>query len=80
MKTQQQLVVIGLGRFGSSLALQLMDMGIRVAHQLVTPNLLDYLELSKEYSIMELNVPYSDCTNGYGSAKSGRYHGHHRLQ
>lgn len=33
------------------------DMGIRVAHQLVTPNLLDYLELSKEYSIVELNVP-----------------------
>ncbi|ADM71668.1 Ktr system potassium uptake protein A [Paenibacillus polymyxa E681] len=38
------------------------DMGIRVAHQLVTPNLLDYLELSKEYSIVELNVPA--CLNG----------------
>lgn len=33
------------------------DMGIRVAHQLVTPNLLDYIELSKEYSIVEMNVP-----------------------
>jgi trk system potassium uptake protein TrkA len=32
------------------------DMGIRVAHQLVTPNLLDYIELSKEYTIAELNV------------------------
>ncbi|GGA35573.1 potassium channel family protein [Paenibacillus physcomitrellae] len=33
------------------------DMGIRVAHQLVTPNLLDYIELSKDYSIVELTVP-----------------------
>ncbi|CAM4406720.1 MAG: TrkA family potassium uptake protein [Paenibacillus macerans] len=33
------------------------DMGVRVAHQLVTPNLLDYIELSKEYSIVEMNVP-----------------------
>lgn len=33
------------------------DMGVRVAHQLVTPNLVDYIELSKEYSIVEMNVP-----------------------
>ena len=33
------------------------DMGIRVAHQLVSPNLLDYIELSKEYTIAELAVP-----------------------
>ncbi|GGG75564.1 potassium channel family protein [Paenibacillus radicis (ex Gao et al. 2016)] len=33
------------------------DMGIRVAHQLVSPNLLDYIELSKEYTIAELVVP-----------------------
>ncbi|MCL6457845.1 MAG: TrkA family potassium uptake protein [Gorillibacterium sp.] len=32
------------------------DMGIRVAHQLGTPNLLDYIELSKEYTIAELTV------------------------
>ncbi|WP_055105841.1 potassium channel family protein [Paenibacillus ihumii] len=38
------------------------DMGVRVAHQLVTPNLLDYIELSKEYSIVELRVP--DCLAG----------------
>jgi len=30
------------------------DMGIRVAHQLGTPNLLDYIELSQEYTIAEL--------------------------
>jgi trk system potassium uptake protein TrkA len=33
------------------------DMGIRVAHQLVTPNLLDYIELTKDYSIVEMKVP-----------------------
>lgn len=33
------------------------DMGIRVAHQLVSPNLLDYIELSDEYTIAELSVP-----------------------
>ncbi|MBB6670962.1 potassium channel family protein [Cohnella nanjingensis] len=38
------------------------DMGIRVAHQLVSPNLLDYIELSKQYTIAELNVP--DCLSG----------------
>ncbi|NIK78507.1 trk system potassium uptake protein TrkA [Paenibacillus castaneae] len=38
------------------------DMGIRVAHQLVSPNLLDYIELSKDYTIAELAVP--TCING----------------
>jgi trk system potassium uptake protein TrkA len=38
------------------------DMGIRVAHQLVSPNLLDYIELSKDYTIAELVVPH--CLNG----------------
>lgn len=33
------------------------DMGIRVAHQLTSPNLLDYIELSKNYTIAELSVP-----------------------
>lgn len=33
------------------------DMGIRVAHQLVSPNLLDYIELSDDYTIAELSVP-----------------------
>lgn len=32
------------------------DMGIRVAHQLANPNLLDYIELSDEYTIAELSV------------------------
>lgn len=38
------------------------DMGIRVAHQLVTPNLLDYIELSKDYRIVEMTV--TECMNG----------------
>ncbi len=38
------------------------DMGIRVAHQLVTPHLLDYIEISKDYKIVELNVP--SCMDG----------------
>ncbi len=33
------------------------DMGIRVANQLASPNLLDYIELSKDYTIAELSVP-----------------------
>lgn len=37
------------------------DMGIRVAHQLVSPNLLDYIEISKEYTIVELSVPKNLC-------------------
>ncbi|MFD0676590.1 MULTISPECIES: potassium channel family protein [unclassified Paenibacillus] len=37
------------------------DMGIRVAHQLVSPNLLDYIELSKDYTIAELTVPKRLC-------------------
>ncbi|MEW9700735.1 TrkA family potassium uptake protein [Paenibacillus sp. SI8] len=37
------------------------DMGIRVAHQLVSPNLLDYIELSKDYTIAELSVPKRIC-------------------
>ncbi|WP_239618736.1 potassium channel family protein [Cohnella mopanensis] len=38
------------------------DMGVRVAHQLVSPNLLDYIELSKQYTIAELAVP--ECLAG----------------
>ncbi|WP_068620088.1 potassium channel family protein [Paenibacillus tuaregi] len=35
------------------------DMGVRIAHQLVNPNLVDYIELSKDYSIVELKVPHT---------------------
>lgn len=32
------------------------DMGIRVAHQLASPSMLDYIELSNNYTIAELSV------------------------
>jgi trk system potassium uptake protein len=35
------------------------DMGERVAHQLLSPNVLNYIELSKEYNIEEIIVPAS---------------------
>ncbi len=33
------------------------DMGVRVAHNLVSANILDVIELSSEYSIMEITAP-----------------------
>lgn len=33
------------------------DMGIRVAHNLVSSNILDYIELSPDYSIIEIDSP-----------------------
>jgi trk system potassium uptake protein TrkA len=32
------------------------DMGLRVAHQLVSPNILEHIELSPDYSIVEMQV------------------------
>lgn len=32
------------------------DMGVRVAHNLVSSNILDYIELSEDYSVMEIQV------------------------
>lgn len=33
------------------------DMGIRVAHQLLSPNVLNFIELSKDYSVEEIKIP-----------------------
>ncbi|SEO90066.1 TrkA family potassium uptake protein [Paenibacillus sp. OV219] len=33
------------------------DMGMRLAHNLVSPNILEFIELSQEYSIIELKAP-----------------------
>ena len=33
------------------------DMGVRVAHTLASPNVLEYLELSPDHTIEEVNVP-----------------------
>lgn len=32
------------------------DMGMRVAHHLVSPNILDYIEISDDYSIMDMRA------------------------
>ncbi|WP_409342330.1 potassium channel family protein [Paenibacillus sp. MBLB4367] len=32
------------------------DMGMRVAHHLISPNILDYIELSEDYSIVEIKA------------------------
>lgn len=32
------------------------DMGLRVAHNLISPNVLDYIDLSENYSIVEINA------------------------
>lgn len=33
------------------------DMGIRVAHQLISPKVLNFIELSKDYSVEEVKIP-----------------------
>lgn len=33
------------------------DMGMRVAHHLISPNIVDFIELSDDYSILELSAP-----------------------
>jgi trk system potassium uptake protein len=35
------------------------DMGLRVAHNLISPNILEHIELSVDYSIVEMKVPAS---------------------
>src|SRR5690606_23937023 len=32
------------------------DMGLRLAHHLISPNILDYIELSDDHSIVEIHV------------------------
>ncbi|MDS8792111.1 TrkA C-terminal domain-containing protein, partial [Streptococcus pneumoniae] len=39
------------------------DMGIRIAHNILSNNVLDYLELSDEHSIMEIKA--NDKLAGY---------------
>lgn len=33
------------------------DMGMRVAHHLISPNIVDFIELSDDYSIVEMKAP-----------------------
>lgn len=55
VKAQNQLHAKVLYKIGATKVIfPERDMGIRVAHNLVTPNILDYIELSEEYSIVEI--------------------------
>lgn len=47
------------------------DMGVRVAHNLVSTNILDFIELSPDYSIVEINA-ISEWENK--ALKIGRAH------
>ncbi len=55
VKAQNQLHAKVLYKIGASkVVFPERDMGQRVAHNLVTPNILDYIELSEDYSIVEI--------------------------
>lgn len=57
-KAQNELHATVLKKVGADkIILPEKDMGIRVAYNLVTPNILDLIELSPEYSIVEITVP-----------------------
>jgi trk system potassium uptake protein TrkA len=45
------------------------DMGIRLAHSLVTNTIIDYIELSKDYNIFELVTPDKFIGKTLGQAK-----------
>ena len=55
VKAQNQLHAKVLYKIGATkVVFPERDMGQRVAHNLVTPNILDYIELSEDYSIVEI--------------------------
>ncbi len=59
-KAQNDLHAKVLNRVGADrVVFPERDMGIRVAHNLVSANILDYIELSPDYSIIEVKAPES---------------------
>lgn len=42
------------------------DMGVRVAHNLVTANIMDFIELSPDYSIVEIQTPLKFVGKTFG--------------
>ncbi|WHH58922.1 TrkA family potassium uptake protein [Petroclostridium sp. X23] len=57
-KSQNELHAKVLSRVGADRVIfPERDMGIRVAYNLVSTNILDYIELSPDYSIVEITVP-----------------------
>jgi trk system potassium uptake protein TrkA len=58
VKAQNELHGKVLGKIGADkVVYPERDMGLRVAHQLISPNILEHIELSPEYSIVDMKVP-----------------------
>jgi len=56
-KAQNELHGKVLGKIGADkVVYPERDMGLRVAHHLISPNILDHIELTPEYSIVEMQV------------------------
>jgi trk system potassium uptake protein TrkA len=57
VKAQNELHGKVLGKIGADkVVYPERDMGLRVAHQLISPNILEHIELSPEHSIVEMKV------------------------
>lgn len=60
VKAQSELHGKVLGKIGADkVVFPERDMGLRVAHHLISPNILEHIELSSDYSIVEMKVPSS---------------------
>jgi len=57
-KAQNELHARVLSKLGADrVVFPEQDMGVRVAHNLVSTNIIDYIELSQDYTIIEINPP-----------------------
>ena len=58
VKAQNELHARVLTKLGADrVVFPEQDMGIRAAHNLVSTNIIDYIELSPDYTIIEINAP-----------------------
>jgi trk system potassium uptake protein TrkA len=58
VKAQNELHARVLTKLGADrVVFPEQDMGVRAAHNLVSTNIIDYIELSPDYTIIELNAP-----------------------
>ena len=57
-KAQNELHARVLSKLGADrVVFPEQDMGVRVAHNLVSTNIIDYIELSADYTIIEISLP-----------------------
>lgn len=58
VKAQNELHARVLTKLGADrVVFPEQDMGVRAAHNLVSTNIIDYIELSPDYTIIEINAP-----------------------